>query len=131
MGGTDERGEVDQLKALTTVPLVDVAGAVPLGCLPAFLSRASVLLTNDSGPMHIAAAVGTPVVALFGPTSGTRTGPYGEGHAVLTHEVPCRPCFSRVCRHTEPLACLTHINPERVVDRVKALLELRNATAHA
>jgi ADP-heptose:LPS heptosyltransferase len=89
------------------------------------------MVTNDSGPMHIAAAVGTPVVALFGPTSSMRTGPYGEGHVALTHDVPCRPCFSRVCRYTEPLACLTHLAPERVVDQVKARIGLRNAAAHA
>lgn len=118
IGSRDERAEVDRLKTMMSRPVVDVAGAIPLGSLPALLSHAAALITNDSGPMHIAAAVGTPVVALFGPTSGTRTGPYGDGHAVLTHEVPCRPCFSRVCRYAEPLACLTGISPVRVVDEV-------------
>jgi lipopolysaccharide heptosyltransferase I len=122
MGSLDERKEVERLKQLTTTSLVDLTGAVPLGCLPAFLSKAAAMITNDSGPMQIAAAVGTPVVALFGPTSATRTGPYGHHHTVLTHQVPCRPCFSRVCRNEEPLACLNGIAPGAVVQEATRLI---------
>jgi heptosyltransferase I len=121
MGSQDERHEMERLKQLTTTTLVDLTGAVPLGCLPVFLSKAAAMITNDSGPMHIAAAVGTPVVALFGPTSAIRTGPYGSRHTVLTHEVPCRPCFSRRCRNEEPLACLNGIAPEAVVQEATRL----------
>lgn len=127
MGSVNERHEVEHLKALAKSSLVDVAGAVPLGCLPAFLSEAAAMVTNDSGPMHIAAAVGTPVVALFGPTSPIRTGPYGNRHSVLTHEVPCRPCFSRACRNEEPLACLKGIELEKVVQEASRLVVLERS----
>src|SRR5205823_8953974 len=60
-----------------------------------------------SGPMHLAAAVGTPVIALFGPTDPARTGPYGAGHTVLRSGVPCSPCFSRQCSNAVELECLT------------------------
>jgi len=122
IGSADEQREVDQLRSMTTNSFVDLTGAVPLGILPAFLSRASVLITNDSGPMHVAAAVGTPVVALFGPTSESRTGPYGQGHTVLTQAIACRPCLSRTCHNPDSLACLTLIDPERVVSAVQAIL---------
>jgi heptosyltransferase-1 len=120
IGSSDEKHEAGQLKAITTSSFVDLTGAVPLGFLPALLSRASVLITNDSGPMHIAAAVGTPVVALFGPTSPIRTGPYGSGHAVLNHKVSCSPCFSRYCENTAYLACLTNITPDQVMSAVRS-----------
>jgi ADP-heptose:LPS heptosyltransferase len=122
MGSRNEQGEVEELKTLAKRPIIDLAGAVPLGCLPVFLSKAAVLITNDSGPMHIAAAVGTPVVALFGPTSAIRTGPYGSNHAVLTHDVSCRPCFSRVCQHTPQMECLHTITPQDVVKAAHQLL---------
>ncbi len=96
-----------------------------MGLLPALLRRASLLLTNDSGPMHIAAAVGTPVVALFGPTSALLTGPYGVGHHVLTGTVACRPCFSRTCRNALPLECLRAVPPEQVLAAARAQRALR------
>lgn len=77
--------------------------------------------------MHIAAAVGTPVVALFGPTSARRTGPYGTIHRVLTGEVPCRPCFSRVCRHAPEMECLHVITPDDVGIAARQLLTSHRA----
>lgn len=120
IGGPDEREASAQVRSLTACPVVDLTGETPIGLLPALLSKACVLITNDSGPMHVAAAVGRPVVSIFGPTSAVRTGPYGAGHAVLTHSLPCRPCFSRVCRHAVPMECLTSISPEQVVAAVIA-----------
>lgn len=119
IGGPEDRAEARAVQSLAHAASVhDLTGRTPLSLLPALLQSASVLVTNDSGPMHVAAAVGTPVVALFGPTSPVRTGPYGTQHRVLTHEVPCRPCFSRTCRNAEPLACLKGIAPEMVVREV-------------
>lgn len=122
MGSRDDQGEAAELKALTKTSIIDVTGAIPLGCLPIFLSKAAAMITNDSGPMHVAAAVGTPVVALFGPTSPARTGPYGAGHRVLAGNVPCSPCFSRVCRHSPRMECLHEITPQDVVNAVRHAL---------
>jgi lipopolysaccharide heptosyltransferase II len=119
IGGPEERPDVAAVSAMMKTPVVDLAGATTVGLLPALLSKASLLVTNDSGPMHVAAAVGTPVVALFGPTSAVRTGPYGAGHDVLTGKVPCSPCFSRTCHHTSHLACLTIITPDQVLFAVR------------
>ena len=120
IGGPDERADVAEVKGMMKTPAIDLAGATAVGLLPALLSRASMLITNDSGPMHIAAAVGTPVVALFGPTSAVRTGPYGVGHDVLTGKVPCSPCFSRTCHNTLPLECLRLVSPQQVLSAVRA-----------
>lgn len=92
----------------------DMAGRLSLAEVGGLLERADLLIANDTGLMHMAAAVGTPVLALFGPTDPVRTGPYGPGHRVLTAPAPCRPCFSRTCR--EPgRPCLDGIDVERVV----------------
>jgi len=106
-------------------PAIDLAGVTTVGLLPALLSRASLLITNDSGPMHVAAAVGTAVVALFGPTSAARTGPYGVGHSVLTGNVPCRPCFNRTCQNILPLECLRTVSPDQVLAAARAQRSLR------
>ena len=125
IGGPDERADVAAVRAMMKTPAIDLAGATTVGLLPALLSKASLLMTNDSGPMHIAAAVGTPVVALFGPTSAIRTGPYGVGHSVLTGKVPCSPCFSRTCHNTLPLECLRTVSPEQVMAAACAQRSLR------
>ncbi len=119
IGSAGDRHDVEQLRTLTNSPFVDLTGVVPLGSLPALLSKASAMITNDSGPMHIAAALGVPVAAIFGPTSAIRTGPYGAGHRVLTGPVSCRPCFSRVCYNSVPLECLQLVQPGQVFDAVR------------
>jgi lipopolysaccharide heptosyltransferase I len=122
IGSADDRLYANKLQSLMKRPCIDLSGEVPLKCLPALLSQATVMITNDSGPMHIAAACGVPVVAMFGPTSATRTGPYGTGHHVLTGQVSCSPCFSRVCRHDPEMECLVRITPAHVMDVVRPLL---------
>lgn len=122
IGSADERPYIDELRALSKSPFIDLSGDVPLRCLPALLSTAAVMITNDSGPMHIAAACGVPVVALFGPTSAIRTGPYGANHHVLAGSVSCSPCFSRICRHRPEMECLQLIQTAHVVERVQLVL---------
>ncbi|RKX30730.1 MAG: hypothetical protein DRP22_04770 [Verrucomicrobia bacterium] len=92
------------------------AGETSLQELVVLCATADLMITVDSGPMHLAAALGRPVVALFGPTDAVRTGPFGEGHRVLTAPVTCRPCFRRKCRYgSVPAPCMTGIHPDDVV----------------
>ncbi len=100
---------------------INLAGATTLRDLCAILKSCRVLLTNDSGPMHLAAALGTRVVALFGSTSPKLTAPGLPGdsqHCLVQGQVPCAPCFRRVC----PIEyrCLNAITVERVVAAVIA-----------
>ncbi len=95
-------------------PLPVVGPDLDLAELAAALGRLSLLITNDSGPMHLAAAVGTPCLALFGPTDPRRTAPLGPDHRVLSTSRWCSPCFRRRC----PLLhhrCLRDIRVEDVV----------------
>jgi heptosyltransferase-2 len=92
-----------------------------LGGLAAVLSHLDVLITNDSGPMHLAAALGVPCVALFGPTDPERTAPSGPGHRVLYTDRWCSPCFRRRC----PLLhhkCLRDIGVETVAEATLGVL---------
>lgn len=130
IGGPDERADVAAVKGEMKTPAIDLAGATTVGLLPALLSKASMLITNDSGPMHIAAAVGTPVVALFGPTSEVLTGPYGVGHRVLASGISCRPCLSRTCENPVQLECLTRITPAQVFASAQDLLALHSVQEH-
>ena len=84
-----------------------------LARLAGVLAHLDLLVTNDSGPMHLAAALGVPCIALFGPTDPQRTAPAGSGHRVLTLDRWCSPCFRRRC----PLLhqrCLRDITVEQV-----------------
>ena len=76
---------------------IDLTGKTTLAQLAALLERCQLLVTNDTGTMHVAAAVGTPVVALFGSTDPVTTGPRGNSHVVIRKEVSCTPCLKRVC----------------------------------
>jgi heptosyltransferase-1 len=119
IGGQEDHETARHVAGRMRQTPIDLTGAIPLSLLPALLESAAVLLTTDSGPMHIAAAVGTPVVALFGPTSAARTGPYGAGHTVLQQKLPCSPCFSRTCANRVELECLRSISTERAVAAVQ------------
>lgn len=123
IGGRGDRAVGERMmRHMRTAP-IDLMGKTTLKELIALLRRVHVLVTNDSGPMHLAAALGTPVVALFGPTDPARTGPYGPGHTVLRSGVPCSPCFSRRCTNTVTMQCLTTIRPQEVIDSATKLLK--------
>jgi lipopolysaccharide heptosyltransferase I len=100
---------------------VNLAGKASLVETGGYLQQMDLLIANDSGPVHMAAAVGTPTLVMFGPTDPGRTGPYGAGHRVVTTPVPCRPCLSRTCARKD-LACMTGILPEQVVRIAREML---------
>ena len=80
----------------------DLTGKTNLRQLVALLERADLVIANDTGPMHIAAALGRPMVSIYGPTSPDRTGPYGRLDTVVQLDVECSPCFGRHCSHMKP-----------------------------
>jgi ADP-heptose:LPS heptosyltransferase len=81
------------------------------------------VVTNDTGPMHIAAALEKPVVALFGPTDPSGTGPYGQKDNVIQlTQPPCIPCMKGECNYERKLACLRDITPPMMLERVKQSL---------
>lgn len=95
------------------------------------IRRASAFVTGDTGPMHIAAAVGTPIVAIFGPADPLRTGPYAADAIVVNRRLPCAPCFAKQCPLTDtPKKCLTDIGTAEVFAAVVAQLDHNHLASH-
>ncbi len=121
-GGPDDRLAVDRICATMQNKPVNLAGRTSLLELAALYERCRLLLTTDTGPMHVAAAVGTPVVALFGPTAPWRTGPYGKAHRVVRRDMECSPCFKKRCPREDGV-CMTALAVETVERSVLDSLE--------
>jgi heptosyltransferase II len=105
-------------------PPLDLVGETDLGGLMGVLARCAVVVANDSGAMHVASAVGRPVVAVFGPTDEQATSPIGP-HTIVRHEVWCRPCLLRECPIDH--RCLRRIPAAAVVSAVHDLLAAGDA----
>jgi lipopolysaccharide heptosyltransferase I len=100
----------------------NLAGQTDLFQLAELYRRCAVVITNDSGPMHVAAAVGTPVVAIFGPTDPALTGPYGGQHAVLRAGIPCSPCFKDHCANKVHMECMKLVTVQQVLEAAKRFI---------
>jgi len=96
-GREEERSMADEILKHLGSGGIDFTGKTRLLQLAALLEQCRLLISNDTGTMHVASAVGTPVVAIFGSTDPVATGPWGDGHVVVKKEVSCSPCFKRVC----------------------------------
>jgi heptosyltransferase I len=121
-GSRGDRGLIREIIAQSEVPPLSLAGRTTLAELASVLKTARLAVTADTGPMHLAAALGTPVAALFGPTAPWRTGPFGDGHQVVRLALPCSPCFQRQC--PEP-RCLTELPLSLAQDAVEKILVRR------
>ena len=99
-GGQQETELVQSVVNLMNAPAIPFAGNLQIRQLAACIEKCDLFLTNDTGPMHIAAAVGTPTVSLFGPGNHIRFQPLGELHQIIRHDVPCSPCkqFTDKCK---------------------------------
>lgn len=106
--------------------LLNLAGKTTLRELISLISECDIFLSNDSGPMHIAYAVGTPLVAIFGSTDPWLTGPAGEGSIVLNSGLSCSPCFERICKEND-LRCMYAITTDDVYHALKGLLPVKPA----
>lgn len=101
---------------------IDIAGVTSLRELGCLIEECSILVSNDSGPMHMAAAVGTPLIALFGSTEPIATGPFGVPESVIHKRPACSPCYKRKCP-LDKFTCMEEISVEEVVAKVRAQLE--------
>jgi len=119
-GGRDEVAASQILASLAGGGVVNLAGTGGFGRLAAILQKADCLFTNDSGPMHLAVALGTPVVAVFGPTNPKLTGPYGGNSAAVTPAVDCAPCFKRSCGIG--MECMNSISVDDVMNAWEKVL---------
>lgn len=101
---------------------LDLTGQLSLPEMVEWIRLCKLMVTNDTGPMHVAAALGTPVVGLFGPTEPCKTGPYGQLKHVLQLDLPCVPCLSDRCASPRPLECLRALSPAAVFQAIQRRL---------
>jgi len=121
LGGRDEQPLGATIAAAATDRCLNLCGATSLPEMVEWIRLGDLMVTNDSGPMHVAAALGKPLVALFGPTEPRRTGPYGQLENVLRRELPCSPCLKSTCHYHLPEECLRTLTPDLVRARVLTL----------
>lgn len=114
-GGSDEISSVEAIISQMQHSPVNAAGETSLKELAYLLSLSQLMITLDSGPMHIASAMGTPTVVLFGPTAPWRTGPYCNNAIIIRKQLSCSPCFKREC---DSRACMEGISIDEVLKAV-------------
>jgi lipopolysaccharide heptosyltransferase I len=123
LAGSAAEGERCRAVAARCPGARDLSGRTTLSDLAALMDRAEVCVTNDSGSMHLAVALGRPVVSVFGPTDPVWIGPYGRPEAVVRVELPCAPCYLRkVRRCPHGHACMTEVRGDMVIERLKKTL---------
>ncbi|MGZ3353236.1 MAG: lipopolysaccharide heptosyltransferase II [Isosphaeraceae bacterium] len=119
-GSQQERHLIEEIRTAMGVHSFSLAGDLALGELAALIAQAPLLIANNTGPVHIAAATGTPVVDLYALTNPQHT-PWGVPHRVLNHDVPCKNCYKSICPEGHH-NCLRLLAPEAVVEAVWELL---------
>jgi lipopolysaccharide heptosyltransferase II len=119
-GTKSDQPITEQIAKTLGVSCTNRAGQTTVEQLIEELGQCRLLLTNDTGAMHVAALLGVPVVAVFGSTEPRLTGPLGEGHIVLRHQVECSPCFLREC--PIDFRCMHAVPVSEVVDAVMSIL---------
>ena len=122
LGGEEDRPLGEVIARVDGRRCLDLTGRISLPEMVEWIRLSKLMVTNDTGPMHVAAALGTPVVALFGPTEPRRTGPYRQLEHVVRLDLPCVPCLKPRCAYAKPLECLRAISPAAVVDAVQRRL---------
>jgi heptosyltransferase I len=124
-GSVNDFSLIERITAKMRFPAINTAGIWGLNELAFLQKQADVVIIPDSGPMHLAAAMGTRVVALFGPTDPKLTAPYGEGHRIIMKTIECQPCFKRKCSSIE---CMKEITVKEVWEATETMLALINKT---
>ena len=129
IGSARERALCDEVAALAP-GAINLAGETTLPELAALIRRSAIAVTNDSGPMHLAVALGRPVVSIFGPTYPVWAGPYRRADVALRADIPCSPCYLRqLSRCMYAHDCMRQVTAEAVIERAESVL--RNAVDSA
>jgi lipopolysaccharide heptosyltransferase II len=123
LGNNDDKPLGEIISRAEPARCLNLCGRISLPEMIEWLRLSELMITNDTGPMHVAAALGKPLIALFGPTESRRTGPYGQLENVLRIDLPCSPCMKSYCAYEKPDECLKAISPAMVFERVKKQFE--------
>jgi heptosyltransferase-1 len=122
MGSAEDKPRAEIISRAEPERVLNLCGETSLPEMIEWLRLCKLMITNDTGPMHVAAALGVPLAALFGPTDSRSTGPYGQLENVLRIDLPCAPCMKSTCAWKNPMECLTAISPEIVFEFVETKL---------
>jgi 3-deoxy-D-manno-octulosonic-acid transferase/heptosyltransferase-1 len=114
-GAAAERDDIAEILSGMPAPAVNLAGRTNLRELACLFAGAALVISMDSGPLHLACAVGAPVVALFGPTAPWRTGPFSARHSVIRKELACSPCYRKKKCPKGHHRCMADITVEDVL----------------
>ncbi|GAB5046023.1 lipopolysaccharide heptosyltransferase I [Thermodesulfovibrio sp. TK110] len=115
VGSKSDKNEAIKIEEYTRGKAKSVAGKTTLKELIAVFEKSLFVITADTGTMHLAVACGKKVVALFGPTSPERTGPFGNWHLIIKSDMPCSPCFKKKCDEHK---CMKEITPQMVYNKI-------------
>jgi lipopolysaccharide heptosyltransferase I len=116
VGSRADMNIANEIVSLSAGKAMSLAGKTGLKELIEIMRGARFVISNDSGPMHIAAALGIPVFAIFGPTDPLRTGPYGKGHTIIRENISCSPCFKKTC---DDMKCMKNISADKVLEIIE------------
>jgi len=117
-GSPEERHRAQSIAAASRVPVFNLAGKTPLHVLPAVFQCCRLVIGVDTVALHLAAAVGTPTIGLFGPSSPVIWAPRGKGHAVVTKAYACVPCRKKGCEDSGVSRCLNELSLDETRERV-------------
>ncbi|MBC8199087.1 MAG: lipopolysaccharide heptosyltransferase I [Desulfobacteraceae bacterium] len=120
-GSREDSKAIEDIISNMKAKASNLAGRTDLKTLAALYEKTSIVVSTDTGPMHLAAAIGTPVVALFGPTAPWRTGPFGPGHKIIRADMECSPCFKRQCKTID---CMKQITVDQVFEAAMSAILL-------
>ena len=123
LGGAEDRPLGEVIARAAPDRCLDLTGQTSLPEMVEWLRLSELMVTNDTGPMHVAVALGRPVVAMLGPTEPCRTGPYGQLQYVVQLDLPCVPCMKPYCPRAKPIECLTDVSPAVIIERVRKELD--------
>ncbi|TAN42957.1 MAG: lipopolysaccharide heptosyltransferase I [Nitrospirae bacterium] len=118
VGSRADAAIANEIAGLSNGRAISLAGKTDIREMISVIRGARYVVSNDTGPMHIAAAFGIPVVAIFGPANPARTGPYGRNHVIVKAEVPCAPCYKRNCK--KPI-CMEAVSVDMVYNTIQKI----------
>ena len=116
IAGPNETEIADEVELNSKGNAISIAGRTGLKDLIAIISKAEFFICNDTGPMHIAAALDIPVFAVFGPANPVRTGPYGPMHTIIRKKIECSPCYAK--KPCNNFMCMNEIHVEDVLHAI-------------
>lgn len=121
-GSDNDKETVKSFSASAKEKFTDLSSKTSLGLLTEVVRKADLVITNDSAPLHVASAVGTPAVAIFGPSDERKYGPLSKGSITVKPEVPCRPCERALCSEGLEEGCIQKVTAEEVFENAKKIL---------